>query len=257
MNYLIGACSDIGLKKKTNQDSYCYKVIETEGNERICFSILCDGMGGLTKGEVASATVVKSFSEWIEKRLPVLLENDFSEKILSYEWNRLIIEQNKKIYKYGEENKIMLGTTLTVLLIVKGILYIANVGDTRAYKIANNNVMQITIDHSLVQKEIEKGKLTKESAKNDPRKNILLQCVGAAKNVSGDIFIDKVKENNVYILATDGFWNKIEEEDLYNNFNADILQSEEGIKNNIKNLIELVKGRNEKDNITAIVVKCE
>ena len=82
---------------------------------------------------------------------------------------------------YGKNKGAAIGTTITVLLIVKDKYYIANVGDTRAYEIVNNNIKLITHDHSLVQREVDNGLITQDQAQKDSRRNILLQCIGATK----------------------------------------------------------------------------
>ena len=75
MNYSIALHTDVGIRKETNQDSMCVKQAETEKGQ-ILLAIICDGMGGLEKGEVASATVINAFSAWFEEELPIILAKD-------------------------------------------------------------------------------------------------------------------------------------------------------------------------------------
>ena len=257
MKFLVNGITDIGIKKKNNQDSYCYKVIESTYGE-IFFAVLCDGMGGLKKGEVASATVVKHFSDWAEIKLKeILSKDDFSDYIIRKEFGNIIKSENKKILMYGKNQGVAIGTTVTVLLIINNKYYVANVGDTRAYEInKNNDIRLITHDHSLVQKEVDNGIITENQAREDSRRNILLQCIGATRNVNEDIFIGNVEKNTVFVLATDGFRNKITNQELINAYKPENIMDAQTIKQVSNNIIKIVKSRMEMDNISVIAVKC-
>ena len=112
MKYLISANTDTGIRKKQNQDSALVKrAIYHE--KQIVLAVLCDGMGGLKKGETASASLVKAFDRWFEKKLPEILLGSSLEKKILISWNTLIRDMNQKICEYGVQNKIQLGTTLT------------------------------------------------------------------------------------------------------------------------------------------------
>lgn len=256
MEFLVDGVTDIGIKKKSNQDSYCYKIIESEYG-KIFFAVLCDGMGGLQKGEVASATVVKHFSDWAEKNLKeIIATNTLNDYTIKKQFKNIIQNENKKIFMYGKNKGAAIGTTITVLLIVKDKYYIANVGDTRAYEIVNNNIKLITHDHSLVQREVDNGLITQDQAQKDSRRNILLQCIGATRNVKEDIFIGNVESNTIFVLATDGFRNKITNKELLSEYKNEEITDEQSINVKTNNIVKIVKSRMEMDNISAVVVKC-
>lgn len=250
----VVAHSDAGIVKKTNQDSLSIKVLDT--NRGPCyFGILCDGMGGLSQGELASTTCVRAFMNWFEVHYEDVLLNPDCFEMLHKQWEDLIQGLNAKIMQYGRENNISLGTTLLALLIANNRYYIVNVGDCRAYRI-KNQVVQITRDHSVVGREVEQGLLTKEEAEKDSRRNILLQCVGASKVVVPDYFWGKVEENDAFLLCSDGFRHVLSEVEIAYALSAEHF---EGIQKNQQKLvdcIELIKKRGERDNITACVAYC-
>jgi serine/threonine protein phosphatase PrpC len=129
-----------------------------------------------------------------------------------------------------------------------------NVGDTRAYEITDG-VKVLTKDHTVVAREVELGNLTPQEAKNDSRRNVLLQCIGASMEVFPDMFVGKTKLNAVYMLCSDGFRNEITENEMYEHLNPDIMIDADGMKDNMYNLIELNKQRQEKDNISVISIR--
>ena len=122
--YITAWCTDIGIQKETNQDSALLMQAETVVGS-VLLAVLCDGMGGLAKGEVASAAVIRAFREWFRQELPGMLgETDFPQ-ILSQSWNRVIHHMNVQIADYGSSAHIGLGTTVTAMLIVEDQYYIA------------------------------------------------------------------------------------------------------------------------------------
>lgn len=253
MNILADAYTDIGIKRSTNQDSLCVKVADSEIGT-IVMGIVCDGMGGLAKGEVASATVLQRFCTWFEDELPGLLEQK-NINAVENSIRRIIQTENEKILSYGNENHIQLGTTLTLMLIIgQGQLLIAHVGDSRAYKISDR-VAVLTEDQTVVSREVRSGRLTKEQAKVDPRRNVLLQCIGASKIVEPDIQYFVPERNCVYMMCSDGFRHVISEDEIYEYLNPSVLISEQKMRDHAVKLVELNKSRNETDNISVLLVK--
>lgn len=255
MNYIISTATDIGTTKDTNQDSFNVRVITTALGKMV-FAVLCDGMGGLSKGEVASASLVKAFCKWAEIRLPVLCEIGITDTAIRSEWTDIATQYNEKIKLYGKKCGLAsgLGTTLTAILLTENRYYIINVGDTRAYEIANV-VTQLTKDQTVVAKEVEQGNLTLEEAELDPRRSVLLQCIGASDEVYPELFFGDTKLNAVYMLCSDGFRHEITESEIYGYLNPNVMTDADGMKRNMETLIELNKQRQERDNISVITVR--
>lgn len=134
MRYMGSAVTDTGIIKKTNQDSVCLKIADTKEHGQIAMGVICDGMGGLEKGELASATVIRTFEEWFDKQLPWKIR-EYTWEGLAADWERMLKASNQRILNYGKRLQITLGTTVSAILIIEEKYMIAHVGDSRIYKI--------------------------------------------------------------------------------------------------------------------------
>lgn len=256
MKFTTAVHTDIGIKKSTNQDSALIMEARSDfGN--ILLTVICDGMGGLAKGEVASSTVMAAFSSWFEKDLPRLLstEGDRESRIFD-EWGKLILDCNQKISAYGRSNGVSMGTTLNAVLFLENKYYIVNVGDTRAYLISDG-LYQLTKDQTYVQREVDLGRMTLEEAKTSPQRNVLLQCIGASDFIEPDYFTGDISVGQVYMQCSDGFRHIITPEEIYQYLNPQALVNEQAMVDNAVYLTELNKYRRENDNITVLLVKAE
>lgn len=253
MRFLSAAHTDVGISKKINQDAFCLKIARTP-TTNIAFAVMCDGMGGLNNGEYASALVVNAFSSWFEKELPSVADNNMNMENVTARWRELVLDQGEKILRYGQSRNISLGTTVTALLIVNDKYANIHVGDSRLYKITNA-MHQLTKDQTVAAHEIEQQRMTVTEAKTDRRSSILLQCVGASKVIEPDVQTGTLSENDAFMLCSDGFRHQISNEEMYGVIAPHLLTSEKVMKKSLIDLVELSKSRNEKDNITAILVK--
>jgi PPM family protein phosphatase len=251
MAFQLAYHTDIGIKKKSNQDGLLMKTAMTPEGEVALFAI-CDGMGGLSHGELASATVIRGMSDWFDHELPKLLQEKHERNIASG-LETCITTLNEKIHRYGEARNIKLGTTLSALLVLYSRYYIVQVGDSRIYCI-NASVTQLTKDQSLVAREVERGNLTEEQARRDHRRNILLQCIGATRNLEVAITEGLVEDQAHYMLCTDGFYHEILNQELSSSFQHGHFYNSQQLKEKLVKLVELAKGRQETDNISVIAV---
>lgn len=253
MNFIISASTDVGIVKTTNQDSLSMKVLNTKQG-RMVFAILCDGMGGLEKGEVASASVIHAFDGWVRNELPLLCEEPIVDAVIRSHWEAIVREQNRTIQMYGARQGVKLGTTATIMLLTQTKYYIMNVGDSRAYELSDH-IWQITKDQTFVAREVELGNMTPEEAKVDKRRNVLLQCIGASEEVYPDMFIGDIRQNAVYMLCCDGFRHEISPEEIYEGLKPENLMDEYMMSRSASQLIELNKQRRERDNISVALVR--
>ncbi len=257
MKFLIAVQTDVGIQKETNQDSCCIKVAETK-NGQIIMSVLCDGMGGLSKGEVASATLISAFCDWFDNELGTTLSAKNPIEEAKSRWERIIKEQNQIIGAYGRNERIRLGSTITAQLILyDGSYLIGHVGDSRAYRITDDAIMQLTEDQTVVAREIKQGKLSPDKAETDSRRNVLLQCVGASKSVYPEFYYGKAAANECYMLCSDGFRHVVNREEIQCSFAPKNNTTESIMEKNIQKLIDLNKYRHESDNITALLIKTD
>ena len=164
MEYIATYHTDVGTRKETNQDSLAIKVVNTkEGN--VAFAIVCDGMGGLAKGEVASKEVIEAFCTWFDDTLVDEIQNGtFTEQNLVSQWDDIIQIQNRRLGAYGEENHLQLGTTVSAILLYKDQYYIVHVGDSRVYELTKT-AKQLTNDQTFIARELAAGRMTPEQAK--------------------------------------------------------------------------------------------
>ena len=251
MKYLATADTDIGISKSTNQDSVLIKHASYDGKE-VVLGIVCDGMGGLAKGEVASASVIRCFADWFDTELAGELE-DLDLNVVAEKWSKLLKDMNVRIHEYARPLRISMGTTFCGILIANDTYLIENVGDSRLYHIGSH-MSQLTTDQSFVAREVSRGTMTPEQAKVDKRRNLLLQCVGASDTVEPQIIIGKV-ESGAYMICSDGFRHEIDEREMYESLNPVNLVNKNTMHSNVQYLINLVKKRNEKDNISVVLIK--
>jgi PPM family protein phosphatase len=253
MAFQVAYHTDIGIKKKTNQDGLLLKTAKTPHGEVGLF-VICDGMGGLSHGELASATVIRGMSDWFDHDLPELLESAMMEKEIPVMLEKRVRELNAKILEYGEASHIKLGTTITALFILYSQYFIIQIGDSRAYSI-DDQLLKLTEDQTLVERELQRGNISAEQARIDPRRNVLLQCVGATKDINVVITSGEVKQGTMYMLCTDGFYHEINDNEMLTNLNP--LNFTEGakMKDKIVELVELAKERQETDNISVLLTK--
>ena len=252
MRFMATADTDIGNVKDTNQDSVLIKHAMTEDGE-VLMAVVCDGMGGLAHGELASATVVRAFDKWFDEELPRELEH-IDMQILGLKWSNMLKDLNQKILQYSSNSKAM-GTTFSGILFIGQAYLIVHVGDSRVYQIGTG-LHQLTEDQTYVAREIRNGNMTEEQAKQDRRRNMLLQCVGASKRVEPQVLSGTTKRG-AYMLCSDGFRHEVSPAELYESLNPMNLSNKQTMHSKARYLIDLVKSRRERDNISVVLIKVD
>lgn len=250
--FKIATLSDKGTVKQDNQDSLVVRQINCQDTQ-VVMAILCDGMGGLSKGELASGTVIKYFDEWFSDYFlndVKIVANDMDLGKISCEWLNLLKTVNHKIKCYGEAHQITLGTTFTGVILIDYKGLIMHVGDSRCYLIQPHRLEQLTVDHTIVQEELEQGLMTVEQAKTDKRKHILTQCIGVLDKISPQVSYIAVN-NGVYVICSDGFRHQLSEREIV----ALASYSGEQLQLKLENYVELLKARQERDNMSVIAIE--
>ena len=253
MSFLTAVHTDIGIRKKTNPDSALIMQAQTDVGD-ILFTVVCDGMGGLAKGEVASATLIEAFTHWFEDELPKIVNTDNPQQVINASWENIIMNTNSRISNYASQFGISMGTTLNAVLFMKGRYYIVNIGDSRTYCLSDG-LYQLTKDQTFVQREIDYGRMTPAEAAVSPQRSVLLQCVGASEFIEPAYSTGEYAPGQVFMQCSDGFRHVIAPEELFQYLNPSVLPDEQTMMDNAVYLTELNKSRHETDNITVLLVK--
>lgn len=253
MRFLYACQTDKGAVRPSNQDSLIIKTINY-GAGKALLAAVCDGVGGLKQGGLASRRAAELLGVWADFELPRILEQQQPEEVLRYRLRQQLQDINKEIYYSGCRSGISSGTTLTALLLWDYQYLIGHAGDSRIYAI-DSNVRQLTSDDSWIAQEVAAGRMTGEEAKNHTGRNMILKCIGAKEEVTPQIKEGRISGNTVFLLCTDGFWHYIEEEEWLKYFAPVSTVRENILGENLFYLTEQVKQRGESDNITAIAIR--
>ena len=254
MNFFQSLYTDIGIHRKSNQDSIGLFKASTDRGE-VLFALVCDGMGGYADGELASKILIETFENWFKCDFPyVIYDVNFSYEKLFKQWGRIIYECNEKLVKYGKKQGISLGSTLTAVLFVENEYFMAHVGDSRAFVITPDKVYQMTRDQSVVAEAVRRGEITPEQAKTDRRRNMLLECIGVTPYIQPLFYTGKYREKDTFLLCSDGFWHNLTEEELIRYLGGSQFKEDRELYMRLNYLIELDKSRGEKDNLSAIAI---
>lgn len=204
--------------------------------------------------------MIRAFSSWFEDKFPEILyekrkDGAIDRMELENELNALVIDVNHRIAEHGKQFHVAMGTTAALLILAEGRYYTMNVGDSRVYTIDSEKVSQLTKDQTFVQKEIDQGRMTLEEARNHPQRNVLLQCVGASEVIIPEFTNGEYTSDEVFMICSDGFRHLISEEEFFKLMNPGKLNTEKEMRDAALYCTELNKSRQEKDNISVILVK--
>ena len=256
-------CSDIGRKRRTNQDSFA--AVRLYDNAFL--AVVCDGMGGANGGNIASSLAVKVFVEQVKKQLASIKAEAAEGRtadgaaIVSV-LVRAARRANEAVYFRAEEDEALkgMGTTLVAALIVNGDLFALNVGDSRLYRIEGGTLRKITKDHSYVQYLLDRGEISEQEAEKAGIRNIIIRSVGTEEDVEPDAFAEPLTGEGFLLLCTDGLTNYVSEETMLKTVLApceigDITETDYELEDKTNRLIELANEGGGGDNITAVLMK--
>lgn len=257
----VKACifTDAGKVRKVNQDAAMIKVANTRRYGRISFAAVCDGMGGLSKGEVASCKVIRALETWFCEEFSLMqgLGEDELWKTAETSLKRLIVKVCGELKRYGRHRGINLGTTMTALLQIGTKYMTMNIGDSRIYLIDSARARAITRDQSLVQDKMEKGLITPDEMETDPERNVLLQSVGTTMDPEIQVGYGVLKSSTTVLACSDGFWRTLSTEDIHKRLCPQMCVTDSDMLDECRKLTELAFSRKEKDNISAAAMCLE
>ncbi|MGV3076452.1 PP2C family protein-serine/threonine phosphatase [Clostridium baratii] len=229
----LSSLTDIGIKRKDNQDNYWSARLSVNEKE-VGVVCLCDGMGGLDNGGLASRVVVEAVKEFFTRSV------DLDELV------KVVKNANSLLYNKSVMERISLGTTCTILYCCDGAYHILHIGDSRCYKKSteDDKVHILTSDHTVLAKYSKAGKtLPPHLVKK--YKNTLTRCIGVASSIDLDYYTGTYSEGDLFLVCSDGFWHFLDYGSFYNSDFSDLQE-----------LINSFIVKGETDNITVGILEC-
>lgn len=244
--------TDVGRKREKNEDSFL-------ANDGLNLFIVADGMGGHLGGDIASKLAISTIEETIRQleEDPDVTLQESTQPVKQGEYqsylryaivlagHRIFEKANSDISLHG------MGTTAVSLLFRNNKVYVANVGDSRAYRIRGDRISQVTKDHSLVGEQIRAGILSETDAKSHRLKNIITRSVGFQDEVEADIDIRVAREKDRFLLCSDGLSNMVSSDEI-----LDVVCTND-LEPACRRLIDIANERGGDDNITCVLVEVE
>jgi len=250
---IVGSLSDVGKVRETDEDFV--SVLKLSGAfGTVHILAVADGMGGHAKGEVASKLATKEMCKvWVESFSKIAVPELFNETDFESVLEKGIKKANEEILEYTSKNPEASGMgTTSVCAIVddRGIVTIANVGDSRAYVISDKSgIRQETKDHSFVQELLDKNEINEEEAKNHPNKNVITKAVGLSPSLEPDIKTVQLKNDESLLLCCDGVNAHLSDDDI-----KKIVQETPNPQYACKKIVDMANDRGGSDNISLIIL---
>ncbi|MBR5425887.1 MAG: Stp1/IreP family PP2C-type Ser/Thr phosphatase [Clostridiales bacterium] len=241
----VVSVSDKGLVRTNNED--CLSVFSVGKDE--CF-VIADGMGGHAAGELASKTAVEYVIQSLNDYLFEADDAQKLQKLLAF----TLEKANVKVYlaSLSSFRYRGMGTTLTVAVLRGKTLYISHIGDCRAYLLHGQKMRTLTTDHTLVQRMVDKGMITKEEARNHPKRHVLLRSLGVNEYVKPDTFSVEISNGDVILLCSDGLYSCVEDKTI-----RAVLRKHKDLNYCLQLLKDLAEAAGAPDNISMIVAEYE
>ena len=232
--------TDIGQRREMNQD-FIFYTDEPIGKLPNLY-IVADGMGGHNAGDYASRCATDTIREYIAK-----CDYENPVTVLKY----AIIRANERLIEDAGRSPELsgMGTTVVACVIQEDHLYVANMGDSRLYRIGKDGIAQVTMDHSLVEEMIRAGRLDRENVRNHPEKNIITKAVGGASDAMPDFFELDIETGDKILLCSDGLSNMVEDDEI-----EDIVREEDSLEDAVNRLIERANYYGGRDNISVVLI---
>ncbi len=240
----VWSLTDPGCVRTENQDAL--EVLNLKRKGMLC--VVCDGMGGAKAGDVASSMAAREFAQEISDKLRLSMSKEALDDLLE----QAVARANLAVYNQAKESSQFsgMGTTLVAVLLRGKLATVVNVGDSRVYRVNEDSITQITVDHSLVQLMIQRGDLSQEQASHFPGKNLITRAIGTESSVKGDLFHVDVKRGDHLLLCSDGLTNLVHDQEIM----YEILHGTNKAEC-CQRLLDIAKKRGAPDNVTSILVQ--
>ena len=244
--------TDTGKVRRNNEDYIGY-------DSELGLSVLADGMGGHLGGEIASSLSVNTIIESLQQNLPAI-NNAQADSNAGVTQESICVQDaieqaNDLIYRKSRSDPALrgMGTTIVVLLLFDNRLSLAHIGDSRCYRLRDNQFDQITKDHSLIQELIDRGFYTPDEARKSLNRNLVTKALGIDPSITPDVQEELVMKNDIYLLCSDGLSDLVEDEDI----SLTISQFSDNLEEAAKQLITKANQNGGKDNISVILCRID
>jgi len=256
--------TDLGRTRDHNEDTFLVADLST-GNASLqpeirdhvvgpkgTLFMVADGMGGAAAGEVASAMAADVIFTHLKETW--LQDTESTPQRFAFRLKEAVERANAKIHQHSKEHPEVrgMGTTVTAVAVLGNELYLAQVGDSRAYLIRDGGAIQLTKDQSLMQRLVEAGELTEEEAEQSERRNIILQALGPEPRVKVDLTYQPLSLGDTIVLCSDGLSGQVKKDEI-----AELVVKNPDLMTLCAKLIETANSRGGPDNITAVVARFE
>lgn len=239
MQFLSEIYWDRGARE-SNQDSVSLQQVSIRG-KRAVMALVCDGIGGLEQGEIASGYVAERMTEWFYTEGIRMLGKRKGWGKICRAGLRALYYCNGQMEEYGKKQGLKMGTAVTMLLASGKKYAVWHSGDTRLYRLRGGI------------RKTQVGRLTKDHTVNH---HILVRCIGSFPWKEPDVLRGRIRRNQVMLLCTDGFRNKVTEEKIGEALQPTSLLSREQIGRRLEELAAYGKRHGETDNMAAVAIRC-
>jgi PPM family protein phosphatase len=241
VRYTAAATTDRGRKRPSNEDAFGYSI-------EAGVYVVCDGMGGAAAGEIASSLAVDEILRILKTR------NQENAGALPSVAESAVSAANEAIFSRAQRNHRLsgMGTTLVVMVTQDQHVWILNVGDSRCYRLREGRLEQITRDHSLVEEQVQMGRMTRREALRSPLKNVITRALGTQVRVTPDVFEFEAEPGDLFMLCSDGLTRELDDPAIQNLLDCNLPLERMTVR-----LVEAAKKAGGHDNITCLLVRAE
>ena len=243
----FGARTDVGCVRESNEDSY-------GAAPELGLFVLSDGMGGLAFGEVASRLAVETVIRLCReaKSSAQYNDSDYGVSAASRQLASAIRAANQKIYLTAQTGGTdrQMGATIVAARFAGERISLAHVGDSRAYRLRNNRLEQLTRDHSFVAEQVRQGRMTEQEAGQSGLQNVLMRALGTAPDVDIDVTEELMLDDDTILLCSDGLTRELTDAQI-----AAVLDDCRDAQDAAGQLVDMAKQAGGGDNISALVLR--
>ncbi|MCM0582904.1 Stp1/IreP family PP2C-type Ser/Thr phosphatase [Weissella diestrammenae] len=236
----LAFATDRGTERTENQD-YVDVFVNQEGLQ---LAIVADGVGGQNAGDVAATMAVSHIgNDWVNTDIVTI------DDVKSWLFEQTA-QENRTILQTANRYRTLRGmaTTLVLAVILPNSLVIANLGDSRAYLLRRDSILQLTQDHNLASELLRRGAITTEEAKNHPGRHMITRQLGANREVKPDVRNMSIEEGDLLLLTTDGLGKSVSDHEI-----VQIIQESDNISVAVAKLIAVANNHGTPDNLTVLL----